>query len=183
MVMYFLTYKGYQNTLNIGRIAYHSMAMLVIAASAILLYLILNHDYSYKYIYNYSSNNLPTGILAATFWAGQEGSFMLWVLLTSIVGLVLQNYSSKRGDLEPRVMSVFALSTSFLLIMVSPLFKNPFAYIWTESVFLNMKTLNQTLVTMPLFQNFIFSDGSSVQNFIKMSGELYSVLSFSGIAV
>lgn len=183
MVMYFLTFKGYQNTLNIGRIAYHSMAMLVIAASAILLYLILNHDYSYKYIYNYSSNNLPTGILAATFWAGQEGSFMLWVLLTSIVGLVLQNYSSKRGDLEPRVMSVFALSTSFLLVMVSPLFKNPFAYIWTEPLFIAAKDINSTFFNQPWVQNFLFSDNSSGQNFVKMGPELYAALSSTGIAV
>ena len=183
MVMYFLTYKGYQNTLNIGRIAYHSMAMLVIAASAILLYLILNHDYSYKYIYNYSSNNLPTGILAATFWAGQEGSFMLWVLLTSIVGLVLQNYSSKRGDLEPRVMSVFALSTSFLLVMVSPLFKNPFAYIWTEPVFIAVKDINTVFLNQSWVQNFLFSDNSSGQNFVKMGPELYAALSSAGIAV
>src|SRR4030067_2075658 len=183
MVMYFLTYKGYQNTLNIGRIAYHSMAMLVIAASAILLYLILNHDYSYKYIYNYSSNNLPTGILAATFWAGQEGSFMLWVLLTSIVGLVLQNYSSKRGDLEPRVMSVFALSTSFLLVMVSPLFKNPFAYIWIEPVFIAAKDINSAFFNQPWVQNFLFSDNSTGQNFVKMGPELYAALSSAGIAV
>src|SRR3972149_7718669 len=183
MVMYFLTYKGYQNTLNIGRIAYHSMAMLVIAASAILLYLILNHDYSYKYIYNYSSNNLPTGILAATLWAGQEGSFMLWVLLTSIVGLVLQNYSSKRGDLEPRVMSVFALSTSFLLVMVSPLFKNPFAYIWTEPVFIAAKDINSAFFNQPWVQNFLFSDNSTGQNFVKMGPELYAALSSAGIAV
>ena len=183
MVMYFLTYKGYQNTLNIGRIAYHSMAMLVIAASAILTYLILTHDYSYKYIYNYSSNDLPTGILAATFWAGQEGSFMLWVLLTSIVGIVLQNYSSKRGDLEPRVMSVFTLSTSFLLVMVSPLFKNPFAYIWTEPVFINAKDIASTFFNQPWIQNFLFSDSSTGQNFVKMGPELYTALSSAGIAV
>ena len=182
MVMYFLTYKGYQNTLNIGRIAYHSMAMLVIAASAILTYLILTHDYSYKYIYNYSSNDLPTGILAATFWAGQEGSFMLWVLLTSIVGIVLQNYSSKRGDLEPRVMSVFTLSTSFLLVMVSPLFKNPFAYIWTEPVFINAKDIASTFFNQPWIQNFLFSDSSTGQNFVKMGPELYAALSSAGIA-
>src|SRR4030066_1180463 len=183
MVMYFLTYKGYQNTLNIGRIAYHSMAMLVIAASAILTYLILTHDYSYKYIYNYSSNDLPTGILAATFWAGQEGSFMLWVLLTSIVGLVLQNYSSKRGDLEPRVMSVFALSTSFLLVMVSPLFKNPFAYIWIEPVFIAAKDINSAFFNQPWVQNFLFSDNSTGQNCVKMGPVLYAALSSAGIAV
>jgi cytochrome c-type biogenesis protein CcmF len=183
MVMYFLTYKGYQNTLNIGRIAYHSMAMFVIVASAILTYLILTHDYSYKYIYNYSSNDLPTGILAATFWAGQEGSFMLWVLLTSIVGIVLQNYSSKRGDLEPRVMSVFSLSTSFLLVMVSPLFKNPFAHIWTEPVFIAAKDINTIFFNQPWIQNFLFSDNSSGQNFVKMGPELYAALSSAGIAV
>ncbi len=183
MVMYFLTYKGYQNTLNIGRIAYHTMAMLVIAASAILLYLILTHDYSYKYIYSYSSTDLPKGILAATFWAGQEGSFMLWVLLTSIVGIVLQNYSSKRGDLEPRVMSVFTLSTSFLLVMVSPLFKNPFAYIWTEPIFINAKDISSVFFSQPWIQNFLFSDNSTGQNFVKMGPELYAALSSAGIAV
>src|SRR5690606_35120671 len=129
MVMYYLSYRGYKNTLNYGRIAYHSMAMLVIAASAYLFYILLTHQYSFKYVYSYSSNELPKGILAATFWAGQEGSFMLWLLLTSIVGIILQSSSSKRGDLESRVMAVFSLSTTFLLIMVSPLFKNPFAYI------------------------------------------------------
>jgi cytochrome c-type biogenesis protein CcmF len=108
---------------------------------------------------------------------------MLWLLLTTIVGIVLQSYTSKRGDLEPRVMAVFTLATTFLLIMVSPLFKNPFAYIWVEPVFLNMKTLNQSLLSLPLLQNFVFSDNSTGQNFIKMSSELYSVLSSAGIAV
>lgn len=183
MVMYFLSFKGYKNTINYGRIAYHSMAMLVIAASAILLYSILTHDYSNKYIYSYSSNELPKGILAATFWAGQEGSFMLWVLLTAIVGIVLQNYSSKRGDLEARVMSVFTLSTSFLLIMVSPLFKNPFAYIWAEPVFINLKDINSAFLNQPWIQNFLFSDNSTNQNFVKMDSALYAALSSAGIAV
>lgn len=183
MVMYFLAYRGYQNTLNIGRIAYHIMAMLVIAASAILLYLILSHDYSYKYIYSYSSTDLPKGILAATFWAGQEGSFMLWVLLTSIVGIVLQNYSSKRGDLEPRVMAVFTLATSFLLIMVSPLFKNPFAFIWSEPVFINLKDINSIFLNQPWMQNFLFSDSSTNQNFVKMDSALHSTLTSAGISV
>lgn len=183
MVMYFMAYRGYQNTLNIGRIAYHSMASLVIAASAILMYLILTHDYSYKYIYNYSSSDLPKGILAATFWAGQEGSFMLWVLLTSVVGIVLQSYSSKRGDLEPRVMTVFTLSTSFLLVMVSPLFKNPFAYIWMEPVFVAAKDINSAFFNQPWIQSFLFSDNSSGQTFVKINPELYTTLSSAGIAV
>ena len=183
MIMYFFSYRGYKNTINYGRIGYHLMAMLVIVASTLLWHALLTHNYEYKYVYSYSQNSLKTGFLIASFWGGQEGSFMLWLLLTAIVGIILQSYTSKRGDLEPRVMAVFTLATTFLLIMVSPLFKNPFAYIWAEPVFLNMKTLSQSLVNLPLLQNFVFSDNSTGQNFIRMSSELYASLSSAGIAV
>ena len=183
MVMYFLSFRGYNNTLNIGRIAYHAMTMLVIIASTILLYSILTHDYSLKYIYSYSSNELPAGILAATFWAGQEGSFMLWLLLTAIVGLFLQSYSAKRGDLEPRVMAVFSFAITFLLIMVSPMFKNPFEAIWAEPIFINVKDIASAFFNMPWLQSFMFSDPQTSQNFVKVNSDLFAVLQANGIAM
>ena len=183
MAMYFLTFKGYKNAINFGRIAYHSMAILVFTAATILLYNILTHNYGLKYVYDYSSNELPKGILAATFWAGQEGSFMLWLFLTSIVGLILQSYASKRGDLEQRVMVVFTLATTFLLVMVSPLFKSPFTYIWAEPVFVAVKNINPTFLSQSWIQSFMFSDGSSGQNFIKMNADLYNTLMATGIPI
>ena len=183
MIMYFLSYKGFSNTLNYGRLAYHFTTMLVILAAAFLEYLMLTHQYQYRYIYEYSSNHLPKGFLLATFWAGQEGSFMLWLLLTSIIGLFLQSYSSKRGDLEPRVMAVFTLATSFILVMVSPLFKNPFVYIWSEPVFISIKNINASLLHLPFLQNFLFSDGSSGQQFVKMSSDLFGVLTANHIPI
>ena len=183
MIMYFLNYRGYQNTLNYARIAYHAMAILVIVAAALLWHAILSHSYEYKYVYDYSSNNLPLGHLLSTFWGGQEGSFMLWLLLSTIIGLILQSYSSKRGDLEPRVMAVFILALTFLLVMVSPMFKNPFAYIWTEPVFVTAKNINPAFISLPFLQNFIYSDAQSKQQFIKMNTDLYSALTTSGISV
>ncbi len=183
MVMHYLSYKGYKNALNYGRLAYHVMAMLVFLAAALLEYLLITHQYSYKYVYEYSSNQLPPGILMASFWGGQEGSFMLWLTLTTIVGLILQNYASKRGDLEERVMTVFTLATSFILLMVSPLFKNPFVYLWAEPIFIGIKSINPSLAHLPLVQNFLFTDASSNQEFVKMSSGLYSALSTSGISV
>ena len=183
MIMYYLSYKGYKNALNYGRIAYHSMAVLVIVASTILWYLLLTHQYQYHYVYSYSQNSLKTGFLIASFWGGQEGSFMLWLLLTSIVGIFLQSYTSKRGDLEVRVMTVFTLATTFLLIMVSPLFKNPFAYIWTEPIFLPIKSITAGYLNLPWLQSFIFNDGSSGQSFVKMSSDLYASLTSAGISV
>jgi cytochrome c-type biogenesis protein CcmF len=183
VLMYYLSFKGYKNTLNYGRIGYHSMVLLVLTAAFFLEYLILTHNYGYRYVYDYSSSNLAKGLLAATFWAGQEGSFMLWLLLSSIVGLVLQNYSSKRGDLEPRVMAVFSLATTFLLIMVSPLFKNPFASIWSEPIFLSIKDINPSLLSLSFLQSFQFTDGQSGQSFIKMNSELFASLSSAGISL
>jgi cytochrome c-type biogenesis protein CcmF len=183
MVMYFMNFKGYQNTLNFGRVGYLITALLIFSASAFFEYIILTHNYSYHYVYSYSSNELPGGILAATFWAGQEGSFMLWLFLSSIVGLILQSYSSKRGDLEPRVMAVFTFAMTFLLIMVSPLFKNPFAYIWTEAQFINIKDINQAFLNLPILQSFAFSDPQSGQNFIKMSKDLHATLANAGYSV
>ncbi len=183
MVMYYLSYRGYNNALNFGRLAYHLMAMLVIVAAALLEYSLLTHQYEYKYVYEYTSKTLPKGILMATFWAGQEGSFMLWLLLTTIVGLILQSYASKRGDLEQRVMAVFTLATSFILLMVSPLFKNPFAYIWSEPFFISLKNINPSMAHMPFLQSFLFSDGSSGQEFVKMNSQLYAALTSAGISI
>ena len=183
MVMYYLNFRGYQNTLNFGRIGYHSMAMLVVAAAVFLEYNILTHNYALHYVYNYSSNALSGGKLASTFWAGQEGSFFLWLLLSSLVGVVLQSYCSKRGDLEPRVMAVFSLATTFLLIMVSPLFKNPFASIWAEPIFLSVKDINPAFFNLPFMQNFQFTDQQSQQSFIKMNSDLFANLSGAGVTL
>ncbi|HSW53548.1 MAG TPA: cytochrome c-type biogenesis CcmF C-terminal domain-containing protein [Ignavibacteriaceae bacterium] len=186
MIMFFLNYRGYKNTLNYGRIAYHGMAVLVIAASVYLWYAILTHQYQYNYIYSYSNNdlrNLGVFQLASSFWGGQEGSFMLWLLLTAVVGIILQSYTSKRGDLEPRVMAVFTLATTFLLVMVSPWFKNPFEYIWVTPVFVKIEHINSQFFNLPFIQQFFFSDQSTNQGFIQVSSDLVSQLSQAGISV
>jgi cytochrome c-type biogenesis protein CcmF len=183
MIMYFLNYRGYKNALNYGRIAYHAMAILVIFAAAVLWQAIITHQYQYHYVYNYSNNSLKPGFLIASFWGGQEGSFTLWLLLTSIVGIILQSYTSKRGDLEPRVMAVFTLATTFLLVMVSPWFKNPFEYIWTTPVFLSAGSVNPQFMNLPFVQQFFFTDQSSNQGFIKMGSELHQLLANAGISV
>ncbi len=183
MVMYYLSFKGYKNTLNYARISYHAMAMLVITASTLLWYLLLTHQYQYHYVFSYSNNSLSTGFLLSSFWGGQEGSFMLWLLLTAILGIVLQSYTSKRGNLEQRVMTVYALATTFLLIMVSPWFKNPFEYIWTTPIFIDIKSINSSFLGLPFIQQFLFTDQSSGSNLIQMNTELHQLLSNAGISV
>jgi len=110
----------------------------------------------------------------------------LWLLLTAIVGIILQSYASKRGDLEPRVMAVFTLATSFLLVMVSPWFKNPFEYIWITPVFVKIEHINSQFLNAdiyPFIQSFFFTDQSTNQSFIQISSDLVSQLSQAGVSV
>lgn len=183
MVMYYLSFKGYKNTLNIARYSYHGMAIFVIAASTFLWYILLTHQYQYHYVFSYSNNSLSTGLLLSSFWGGQEGSFMLWLLLTSIIGIILQSYSSKRGDLEPRVMAVFTLATTFLLVMVSPWFKNPFELIWMTPIFIEVKNISPQHFNLPFLQNFIFTDQQTNTTFVQMTSELHAMLAQAGVHV
>ncbi len=64
-------------------------------AAALLMMLLLRHDFSYAYVYQYSSKSLPIGYLVSTFWAGQEGSFLLWIVYTAVLGWALLKWSPK----------------------------------------------------------------------------------------
>lgn len=182
-IMYFLNFRGYQNTLNIGRIAFHTMATSTILSSVFLLYLILTHQFQYKYVYSYSDTSLPLGLLISTFYAGQEGSFLLWALWMAIVGVILQQYSSSRGDLEPRVMSVFSLVQSFLLLMITPLVKNPFALIYSEPFMASANTINSQFLNLPFLANYIFTDNSTGMNYVKIDQSLVETLKSAGIGL
>ena len=183
MVMYYLTFKGNASLLGYARVSYHLMAMFVVSASAFLWYIILTHQYQYHYVYNYSMNSLSAGFLLSSFWGGQEGSFLLWLLLTAVTGVFLQSYASKKTGLEPAVMMIFTLSTTFLLIMVSPFFKNPFAYLWSEPVFINIKDIGRQYLSLPVLQQFLFSDAQTNSTMVRMSAELRAALGSSGISV
>jgi cytochrome c-type biogenesis protein CcmF len=120
---------------------YYVTTILVSLASFYLLYLILTHQYIYEYIYQYSSNDLSFGLLLSSFWAGQEGSFMLWVFITALIGLVLIKKSKAfeiYGMLFLNIVIVF-----FLLILTKA---SPFAM--QEQMPVDGAGLN------PLLQNF-----------------------------
>ncbi|NOX18399.1 MAG: cytochrome c biogenesis protein CcsA [Chlorobi bacterium] len=183
IAMYYFSYKNYENAKTYARIGYNVMSVAVFVASVLLLYAIVTHQYQYKYVFNYSSSELSTGLLMSTFYAGQEGSFMVWLLFSVIVGLALLEYTSKRGNLEPRVMMIFTLSNAFLLLLVSPMLKNPFTYIWADPTFIDVKNINQSFLGLPFLRSFLFEDTNTGHGLVKMSKELYSLLLANGISI
>ncbi|MHC1738080.1 MAG: cytochrome c-type biogenesis CcmF C-terminal domain-containing protein [Ignavibacteriaceae bacterium] len=181
MVMYVFTYKGAKNTIGMARLSYHLMTMLVITASLYLFYSIITHNYEYDYIFNYSNDELSVGLLLSTFWAGQEGSFLLWIIFAALIGVFLQSYTAKRENLETTVMLVYTAVVSFLLLLVSPLLKTPFAYLWASDTFIEIAKINPQFLRMEFLQPFLMSDGQSGQTYVKVGQDLYSMLVAQGI--
>ncbi|MBW7888952.1 MAG: cytochrome c biogenesis protein CcsA [Bacteroidetes bacterium] len=130
VILYFFNFRKHSDELlKYARQFYYIAVSGFLIISGMMLYFILTHQFQYYYVWAYSSTDLPLPLLVSTFYAGQEGSFMLWALYTSIIGLFLIRYSSKKGY-ETELMLVYTTILSFLLLML--LVKNPFKFIWEQ---------------------------------------------------
>lgn len=107
----------------VARQSYVLMTAAVVLASSLLMYLLVTHDYRLTYVYAYSDNSLSLRYLISSFWGGQEGSFLLWVLAGVILGLPL--YRLARAY-ESRVMIFYNLGLLSLLLLL--LKQNPFRF-------------------------------------------------------
>ena len=117
--------RGEQALLTFARTAFYSAGVLVIFQVVLLLYGILTHHFEWSYVFSYSSRDLSLFYLISTFWAGQEGTFLLWLLFGVVYGLWIIRFQKEE---EPMVMSFFNLILAFIAVILIK--KNPFTYIW-----------------------------------------------------
>ena len=95
-------------------------AIFITAASLLLWILIFENDFSVEYVAAYSSTTLPTIYKVSAFWTGQQGSFLLWLLIHAIIGAVLTFRRTQAAAL-----GIYFLVQSILVLLV--LAKTPFA--------------------------------------------------------
>ncbi|MGH9316862.1 MAG: heme lyase CcmF/NrfE family subunit [Thermoanaerobaculia bacterium] len=113
-VTYWRADRQRPDLLPLARSLYAGFATCVVAASAVLMALILQHRFDVSYVNAYSSRDLPLHYLISCFWGGQEGSFLLWCFWGALIGLVVWR-SAK--ELEAPVMIVY-LSTFLGIIAI-----------------------------------------------------------------
>lgn len=96
---------------------YGIQGLLLLAASGLLLYIILTHQFNFYYVYNYTGSNMQLKYLISAFWGGQEGSFMLWILFSTMIGLGLMRWVDEpyRGP----VLFFMTLTQVFLFSMIA----------------------------------------------------------------
>ncbi len=103
------------NWLTFGRIVFCLQIISVLAIFAIIYYICSHHYYEYMYAYKHASKELEPKYLLACIWEGQEGSFLLWTIWHSILGIFLM---ARSKEWEAPVMTVVSFAQFFLLMMI-----------------------------------------------------------------
>jgi cytochrome c-type biogenesis protein CcmF len=117
---YSLVLRGDESARPFARRAYRFYALSVVLGSLVLLILLWNRDFRIEYVSQYSGMDLPHHYQLAAFWAGQKGSFLIWLLWGSLIGLPLMKASGRQ---EAPVMLIYTLSTmglAFILVRENP---------------------------------------------------------------
>ena len=123
-LLYVRSLRGHHDARAWARQMYGLATVAILIAGAVLVYLIVTHDFRVHYVYSYSDLSLPTRYLVATLWAGQEGSFLLWLMWGMVVGLPLIRYAQ---HYEERTMVVYNMAQISLLLIL--LRQSPFRFI------------------------------------------------------
>src|SRR5512143_1704321 len=111
----------YDRAIGLARRLYGFYAGTIVLSSVVLLTLLLKHDFRVSYVASYSGRDLPLRYLLSTFWAGQEGSFLLWLFWGAIIGLFVLRTAKEQ---EPAVMVVYL--ATFLGIVIILVKQSPF---------------------------------------------------------
>jgi cytochrome c-type biogenesis protein CcmF len=101
--------------LNFARVAFTTQLIAAVIIFVLIFYICANHYFEYMYAYKHASKELEPKYLLACIWEGQEGSFLLWVIWHSILGVFIM-FKSK--EWEAPVMTVISLAQFFLLMML-----------------------------------------------------------------
>ncbi|MGE5235454.1 MAG: heme lyase CcmF/NrfE family subunit [Acidobacteriota bacterium] len=119
-VFYVLSIRGREGARTWARQFYALATFSVLLSAAVLLFLILKHDFRLHYVFSYSDRSLSIPYLISTMWAGQEGSFLLWLMWGMLVGLPLMRYARHYEDRTLLVYNLAQLSLVLILLRQSP---------------------------------------------------------------
>lgn len=109
-----------KKTFQVANKIYYASVICTIIASVFFLQAILADKFQYAYVLEHSSKSLGFWYKVAAFWAGQEGSFLLWFLLHGLIGA----YFLKKNKMERPAFFIYVMVQAMLALFL--LAKNPF---------------------------------------------------------
>lgn len=105
--------------LSFARVAFATQLVSAVIIFITIFYICSHHYFEYMYAYKHASKELEPKYLLACIWEGQEGSFLLWTIWHSILGIFIMIRSK---EWEAPVMTVVSFAQFFLLMMLLGLY-------------------------------------------------------------
>lgn len=125
LVFYLRKKPGDTKNIKLAGYLYVVSSIMISSAMLMLFAAFVTNDFSYSYVYNHSDRTLNLAYLFSAAWAGQEGSFLLWLLIMNIFGL----FVIRSGDSsENIVVSIILVTQIFILSVLIP--NSPFTRLW-----------------------------------------------------
>jgi len=157
-----------ESWLRFARGAFLVETISVFAIFITLYYIISNHYYEYFYAWDHTSRSLQSQYLLASFWEGQEGSFMLWSFWHCVIGWI---FIWRTKKWEAPVMTVisfaqFCIATMLIGIYITEKTKigsDPFILfrhhmpdmpLWNNADYLSFPRIQQGNDLNSLLQNY-----------------------------
>src|SRR5262249_40017148 len=78
-----------------ARRSYGFFAFSIVLTAAMMSLLLMMSDFRVEYVYQYSGMDLPTYYQFSAFWAGQKGSFLIWLFWGALLGLLVRRTAGK----------------------------------------------------------------------------------------
>lgn len=119
--------RRYPELIHSGKNGLKLAGLWTFVASLALLCLLLDQQYQVRYVYEHVSSVMRLEYVLSAFWAGQEGSLLLWQLLLAGTSLIfmLGLRGEEERQLQPYLLAVMAAVEAFMaLLLILP--SNPF---------------------------------------------------------
>lgn len=101
------------------------VAGLSTSACAILLYALLTNQFQIQYVYGHTSTQLPIIYRISAFWAGEQGSLLLWVWFVAVLALVALLFRPRTDPARSYLVCILSLVNAFFAALIL-LTSNPF---------------------------------------------------------
>jgi len=126
-VAFLVTARGYAAYESLARRAYALLTLTVTLAVAYLFYLFLSHNFAIRYVHDYSSRSLEFFYVLSAFWGGQEGTYLLWLFFSVLLGFLIIKYGGQYRDYAMTIYATVNAFLLFILIKLSPFAATPFS--------------------------------------------------------
>lgn len=119
-LFFFFLAQGKTAYENLALKSYHLFTAAITLATFYLSYLFFSETYVVAYVYNYSDRALPFFYKLSALWGGQEGTYLLWLMMNAFFGYVIIKKGGVYRNVAMVIYSIVNIFFLFFLVKLSP---------------------------------------------------------------